>query len=70
VQTLKEASGPESGRARQGPGWRIKVKGSWLDDKMALYLAKPLLLEKAAHFRERHKMTRETPSRLTSKLDG
>jgi hypothetical protein len=41
-------SRPESARPHHGPAWLIKVKGSWLQDKMALYLAKLLLLDKGA----------------------
>jgi hypothetical protein len=40
------------------------VKGSWLWAKMTLYLAKPVLLQKAARvLRERRNMTREAPFR-------
>jgi hypothetical protein len=49
---------PDKGRAPNrlvliASGWRRKVKGSWLWAKMTLYLAKPLLLQKAARFARR-----------------
>lgn len=39
-----------------GSGWLRKVKGSWLRAKMTLYLAKALLLEKAAREKRRNSL--------------